>query len=44
MDSQRYNVDCRAPLGNDAASFAQSQRNRIKKESAVPETGYYFID
>jgi hypothetical protein len=44
MDSQRYNVDCRAPLGNDATSFAQSQRKRIQKESAIPETGYYFID
>jgi hypothetical protein len=44
MDSQRYNVDCRAPLGNDAAHFTQSQRQRIQKESAVPETGFYFID
>lgn len=43
-DSQRYNVDCRAPLGNDATNFAQSQRKRIQKESAIPETGYYFID
>lgn len=44
LDSQRYNIDCRAPLGNDATSFAQSQRKRIQKESAIPETGYYFID
>lgn len=44
MDSQRYNVDCRAPLGNDANSFAHSQRKRIQKESTIPETGYYFID
>jgi hypothetical protein len=44
MDSQRYNIDCRAPLGSDATNFAQSQRNRIQKESAIPETGYYFID
>ena len=46
MDSQRFNVDCRAPLGSDNASanFAHSQRARIQKESAVPETGYYFID
>ena len=43
MDSQRYNVDCRAPLGNDANSFAHSQRKRIQKESTIPETGYYFI-
>lgn len=46
MDSQRFNVDCRAPLGSDNASsnFAHSQRARIQKESAIPETGYYFID
>ncbi len=44
MDSQRFNVDCRAPLGSDGASVAHSQRARIKQESAVPETGYYFID
>ena len=43
MDSQRFNVDCRAPLGADA-NFAHSQRTRIKKEAAIPETGYYFID
>ena len=44
MDSQRYNVDCRAPLGSDTDSFAHSQRKRIQKESTIPETGYYFID
>lgn len=46
MDSQRFNVDCRVPLGSDTASsnFAHSQRARIRKESAIPETGYYFID
>jgi hypothetical protein len=46
MDSQRFNVDCRAPLGREdsSANFAHSQRARIQKESAVPETGYYFID
>jgi hypothetical protein len=44
MDSQRYNIDCRAPLGNDGTSFAQSQRKRIQKEATIPETGYYFID
>jgi hypothetical protein len=43
-NSQRYNVDCSAPLGNDATNFAHSQRQRIKKEAAIPETGYYFID
>jgi len=44
MDNQRYNIDCRAPLGSNATNFAQSQRKRIQKESAIPETGYYFID
>lgn len=44
MDNQRFNVDCRAPLGSDATNFAHSQRKRIQKESAIPETGYYFID
>jgi hypothetical protein len=44
LNSQRYNVDCSAPLGNDATNFAHSQRQRIKKEAAIPETGYYFID
>ncbi len=44
MDNQRFNVDCRAPLGSPTTSFAQSQRKRIQKESAIPETGYYFID
>jgi hypothetical protein len=44
MGSQRYSVDCRAPLGNDVDHFAQSQRKRIQNESAVPETGFYFID
>lgn len=44
MDNQRFNVDCRAPLGNDATNFANSQRSRIKKEASMPESGYYFID
>jgi hypothetical protein len=44
VNSQRYNVDCSAPLGNNATNFAHSQRQRIKKEAAIPETGYYFID
>lgn len=44
MDSQRYNIDCRAPLGSDVTNFAQSQRKRIQKEATIPETGYYFID
>lgn len=44
MDSQRFNVDCRAPLTGSSTSFAQSQRKRIQKEATMPETGYYFID
>jgi len=44
MDNQRFNVDCRAPLGSDVNSFAHSQRKRIQKEATIPETGYYFID
>jgi len=44
MDSQRYNIDCRAPLGSDVTNFAQNQRKRIQKEATIPETGYYFID
>ncbi|MGK0248888.1 MAG: hypothetical protein ACI910_001622 [Oleispira sp.] len=44
MDSQRYNVDCRAPLGNDADHLTQSQRKRVQKESTIPKTGFYFID
>jgi hypothetical protein len=44
VNNLRYNIDCSAPLGNDAINFAHSQRQRIKKEAAMPETGYYFID
>ncbi len=44
MDSQRFNVDCRAPLSGNPTSFAHSQRQRIQQESTMPETGYYFID
>lgn len=44
MDSQRFNVDCRAPLAGNPANFAHSQRKRIQKEATMPETGYYFID
>lgn len=44
LESQRFNVDCRAPLGSDASSFAHNQRQRVQKESAIPETGYYFIE
>lgn len=43
-DNQRFNVDCRAPLAADSNNFAQAQRNRIKKEATIPESGYYFIE
>jgi hypothetical protein len=44
MDSQRFNVDCRAPIAGSPTSFSHTQRNRIQKEATMPETGYYFID
>lgn len=45
MDSQRFNVDCRVPLGaRDAQHFASSQRNRVKGEASMPESGFYFIE
>jgi len=45
MDNQRFNVDCRVPLGGrDAQQFAASQRNRVQGESSVPESGFYFIE
>ena len=46
MDSQRFNVDCRAPLSAPSAAgqFASSQRQRVKGEASVPETGFYFIE
>ena len=44
MDSQRFNVDCRAPMTGNPTSFSHSQRKRIQKEATMPETGYYFID
>lgn len=44
-DSQRFNVDCRVPLGGrDAQNFASSQRNRVKGEASMPESGFYFIE
>ena len=45
-DSQRFNVDCRAPLGGsrDVNNFAASQRQRVQGESGVPEGGFYFIE
>ena len=46
MDSQRFNVDCRAPMGGVPASgnFAASQRQRVQTEAAMPESGFYFIE
>ena len=46
MDSQRFNVDCRAPLsgGERASQFAASQRQRVQSEAAMPEGGFYFIE
>ena len=46
MDSQRFNVDCRAPMGGVPASgnFAASQRQRVHTEAAMPESGFYFIE
>jgi len=45
-DNQRFNVDCRAPLGGAAAvsNFASSQRQRVQGEASVPESGFYFIE
>lgn len=45
MDSQRFNVDCRVPLGGaNPHQFATSQRNRIEDESSLPDGGFYFIE
>ncbi|MCD8523100.1 MAG: LPP20 family lipoprotein [Saccharospirillaceae bacterium] len=45
-DSQRFNVDCRAPMGRGSESnhFASSQRQRVQGEASVPESGFYFIE
>lgn len=44
-DRQRFNVDCRVPLGGGGPdNFASSQRQRVNGESAVPESGFYFIE
>lgn len=43
-DNERFNVDCRAPLSGSTDKFAQSQKERIRKESQAPETGFYFIE
>lgn len=44
-DNQRFNVDCRVPLGgNNPNHFAASQRQRVQGEAALPESGFYFIE
>jgi len=43
-DNERFNVDCRAPLSANSDKFAKSQKERIRKESQAPETGFYFIE
>ena len=44
-DSQRFNVDCRVPLGaRSVQHFAASQRDRVESESGSPESGFYFIE
>jgi len=44
-DNQRFNVDCRVPLGgNNPNHFASSQRQRVQGEAAMPESGFYFIE
>jgi len=44
-DSQRFNVDCRVPLGGSGNNnFASSQRQRVQSEAALPESGFYFIE
>lgn len=45
QDNQRFNVDCRVPLGGQSTRhFAASQHNRVKGEAAMPESGFYFIE
>ncbi len=44
-DNQRFNVDCRVPLGgNNPNHFAASQRQRVQGEASMPESGFYFIE
>lgn len=44
-NNQRFNVDCRAPLvGSSPSQFQLSQQKRVQNESAMPNTGFYFID
>lgn len=42
---QRFNVDCRVPLGGKRQNqFASAQQQRVKGESSQPESGFYFIE
>ena len=44
-DNQRFNVDCRVPLGGrNVQQFAASQRNRIQSEAPATDSGFYFIE
>lgn len=44
-NNQRFNVDCRAPLvGASAGQFNLNQQQRVHNESAMPNTGFYFIE
>lgn len=44
-DNQRFNVDCRVPLGgNRSDHFASSQRQRVQGEASTPDSGFYFIE
>lgn len=44
-DNQRFNVDCRVPLGGNSPNhFAASQRQRVQGEASMPESGFYFIE
>lgn len=44
-DNQRFNVDCRVPMGGQQINhFASSQRQRVQGEAAMPESGFYFIE
>lgn len=42
--SERFNVDCRAPLASGESKFANNQRERIRSEAQTPESGFYFIE
>lgn len=45
-NNQRFNVDCRAPLvgAQMNSQFNQAQQKRVRDESGMPNTGFYFIE